>query len=364
MDSAVETSSKRQDAGLVEIGIGWTAAMLSTVLVFLLPGEFLVYVPFLFAALIMAIQLLFRTSVLHGLALILCTCISAPALAWQELHRQVPDLQSFVWRGHSTERSGPAQTETSEPMRAAGESRAAASRVVSVPSVESDALVGESDDDPTAILARNVPAMTSNGEAPPHSSPKVLAEARLDDITTNRRYHASWDNGPSFDYVQVAGSESTLLNGGFEAGLMPWSSRSEHAAVTLATDSCSEGRQSLKMQGSWGDWGWNETSQAVFLKEGETVEISARVLVSRLDTSGEWLVAGIKFESSDGGDAAERVVDSHSPMGGWIDLKFQTTARVTGLYTLRCLLCGGRNGYSTVEVYFDDLQLRKLSGPV
>ena len=78
------------DTRYVEIVVGWVCVVVGTVLALLLPHAVLVYAPFFLGAFLMALVLLATDKVLHGLVLLLCTCVPPPLLMHQDIWRHEP----------------------------------------------------------------------------------------------------------------------------------------------------------------------------------------------------------------------------------------------------------------------------------
>lgn len=210
---------------------------------------------------------------------------------------------------------------------------------------------------PTLALQRLQPRPAS----PPNPAVVTAMDVR-NVVPTKASERPGQSAAPIRVAADVAPQERSLENLGFESGMPPWLFHGDSVEVTLTTSPVAEGLQSLKMEGRWEGWGWNNVYQSFRCEAGERITISGRVFVRRLDTTGLWLVAGIKLESSDGTDAEERTLDPRSSAGGWVDLEIRTTIRRTGEYVLRCLVCGGEGGSSTAVVYFDDLRVERAAG--
>lgn len=319
------------DTFSVEAIVGWATGILGIVLLVHEPRVIYASAPFLAVALGMGLRLMLRHHLVHGLALLLCICISAPALA-----RQV--MQS---------------------KRSADPPEQTASASGSIEALGAIAMDGGRD-----VVLRPIPVPPAPFAVPAQPPPSPVAEeerpavarkeATLDDLATGREGSFSWN--------ETAAANRSPENLGFESGMAPWMFHGDSVEVSLTTSPVVEGLQSLKMEGRWEGWGWNNAFQSFWCEAGEEVTVTGRIFLRRLDTTGLWLVAGIKLEAADGSDARESTLDPRSAAGGWADLKIQTTISRSGEHVLRCLVCGGAEGSSSAVVYFDDLRLERRGG--
>jgi len=94
------------------------------------------------------------------------------------------------------------------------------------------------------------------------------------------------------------------------------------------------------------------------VRSGEVVRGRAKMRVDQLQTSGDWLVAGIKLEKDGGGQSMESVRNApFNSTGQWEDLSFTMVCTQSGSYVYRCMVAGGSGGTSQADVYFDDVTL-------
>lgn len=87
------------DAGdglTTEIWIGWVSVVIAMVLILHAPRAAYAYLPFLVTGLLVGIRLLLGSRAFHGVVLLLCVCVSAPALAQRGLQWQPPWLRAPV----------------------------------------------------------------------------------------------------------------------------------------------------------------------------------------------------------------------------------------------------------------------------
>ena len=286
------------------MAVGWAALILGMVLMVLMPRALYVYLPFLLAAFLQAVRLLFGHCFVHGVLLLLCVCVSAPALGRQGAQNK--------------------------PLRLPDPSTAANARRQALQSF-------------AALSAKPI-------------APSGLSGALPQTTQTNR---AVQDSAATHEGVPDA--SRTFGNLGFESGLDGWRFSGEKVSAAAVASPVSEGLRSLKLEGRWDGWGWNNLHQSVWCDAGDTIEVSGKIFIRRLETTGSWLLAGFKLESWDGNDAMERTVDLHGGGGVWIDISFRTAIRRAGMHVLRCLVCGGESGASAVEVYFDDIRVKRTS---
>lgn len=162
-----------------------------------------------------------------------------------------------------------------------------------------------------------------------------------------------------FDDVCGQRKPVSVTDGSFERGdLDAWSVGTDHLAADVTTSRAKEGTCSLRLNGSWQGWSFNQASQGFYLPSGAVVRAGGWLWIEDFSNSAGWAVAGLKLERQGGGASFERCYDQGGPRGQWLNLGFDALITNAGVYDLRCMVCGDvGSGSAAADVYFDDIQL-------
>ncbi len=169
---------------------------------------------------------------------------------------------------------------------------------------------------------------------------------------TSATWNAAFDGWRFFDlHHELFG----IHDRGFESGgLSAWDTGCDDLTASVQAAVADVGDYALEMAGTFDGWSWNQVYQLLTLTNGDVIHARARINVEELNTTGSWVVAGIKLEKDGGGYGVEDVIQANTNSTGWQDLSF-VSAPITnsGLYIFRCMICG--YGAATCTVYFDDI---------
>ena len=168
-----------------------------------------------------------------------------------------------------------------------------------------------------------------------------------------------------FDDVRAQKKPVTAENGGFEAGdTTGWFIGTDDLNATVTSARAFSGVNSLRLNGSWSGWSWNQAAQAFFFSSGDVVRAKGKIYLADLERSSGWVVAGLKIESSDGRSGFEHVYNQSSPEGQWLDLELTAVITNSAKYDLRCMVCGDVGGGAALaDVYFDAIEISKDGAP-
>lgn len=167
-------------------------------------------------------------------------------------------------------------------------------------------------------------------------------------------------------FFELEGTYPGVANGGFESGrIQPWTVGADNLTVALSHDTAYNGDYSLRFEGEWTGWSWNQSIQIFTLQAGDTLKGRARVNAASLtktDPTG-WAVAGIKLEQEGGPDNWEAAIHASTNNTGWVDLQFTASITNSGTYVFRCMVAGqAASGSIDADIYFDDVRFWKDAG--
>ena len=187
----------------------------------------------------------------------------------------------------------------------------------------------------------------------------VQAIIKGDFNVTQSTVRAVWTATNSWSYFKLANLTFGTLNSGFELpGLTNWAVGCDHLTAYDFTPAAASGGHSMRMVGSFTNWSWNQAYQLMQVRAGDVVRAKAKMRVDALNTSGDWLVAGIKLEKDGGGQNMESTKAApYNTTSQWVDLTFTMTCTQSGSYVYRTMVAGGNNGTSQADVYFDDVSI-------
>ncbi len=166
----------------------------------------------------------------------------------------------------------------------------------------------------------------------------------------------------TWTYFNLGAASFGVSDGGFESGTLDaWTKGFDSLVVLVQGVTKDQGLYALKMLGSWHGWNFNQAYQTFNLQAGDLIEVRGRINVKQLQATAGWAVAGLKLEQESGPFTAESVVNASTNNTGWKDLVFTATVPSSGMYDLRCMVCGDvtSNGTGNAEVYFDQISLKK-----
>ena len=178
---------------------------------------------------------------------------------------------------------------------------------------------------------------------------------------TQTTHRAVWPATNGWKYFKLENLTFGVLNSGYEVPwLANWAVSCDHLTAYDFTNSAASDDHCMRMVGSFTNWSWNQVYQVLQLKSGEVVSARAKMKVDLLQTSGDWLVAGIKIERDGApGQSQEHVLSAPAnTVGQWTELSFTMACTQTGAYVYRTMVAGGANGVSQADVYFDDVSIR------
>jgi hypothetical protein len=152
-------------------------------------------------------------------------------------------------------------------------------------------------------------------------------------------------------------------NMSFESGSTAgWITAVDHLAVAVTNTYAYHGTNSARLSGSWSGWSWNNLRQDVACQAGEVLHITGKVRIQSLQKGGaDWVAVGVKMESGDGSSSTEQTFNETSPTNTWLAVDFY---RTTISATDRIILWVAGNDCSSANVYFDDLRIASVNGPV
>lgn len=168
-----------------------------------------------------------------------------------------------------------------------------------------------------------------------------------------------------FDDARAQRKAVNAENGDFElSNLDPWSVDTANLTATVSTTRAYSGACSMRMSGSWTNWGWNQAVQGFYLPSGATVRMDGKLYLQTFTNTSGWAVAGLKLERQGGGGAFERTYDRTATKGQWLDLGLTAQITNAGIYDFRCMVCGNvGSGTANADVYFDAVSIRVDGAP-
>lgn len=162
-----------------------------------------------------------------------------------------------------------------------------------------------------------------------------------------------------FDDVRAQKKPVAAENGSFETGdTSGWFVGTDDLSATVTSARASAGTKSLRLNGSWNGWSWNQAAQAFFFTSGDVVRAKGRVYLADLERTAGWVVAGLKLESVDNKSQFEHSYNNTSPEGQWLNLDITAVITNSAKYELRCMVCGDvGSGTALADVYFDAIEI-------
>ncbi|HEY8240203.1 MAG TPA: hypothetical protein VIH35_02090, partial [Kiritimatiellia bacterium] len=176
---------------------------------------------------------------------------------------------------------------------------------------------------------------------------------------TNATYQSFWGATNDWVYFNLSTPTFGIKNGGFEvSNLTDWAVACDNLTAFDTTNFSASGGHSMRMVGSWTNWSFNQAYQVVDLQVGDVVSAKAKMRVDSLQTTGPWIVAGIKLERDFGGQSTQDVREANfNSATQFVDLACSMVCTQAGAYVYRCMVLGGDPGVSTADVYFDDVSI-------